>query len=174
MALARQALDRLGAPHYVLRGNHDLEPGVYESEFGPIMRSFDYRGWRFILADSNPGDDTPMCAEQREWIRARLAEPDADTPIVLCCHHPLMPSTKAYHLAGAEEVLALFAGHNLKAVLNGHFHGNQEEGVDGVLFTTTACLSTTRTNHDGTDLKGYRLFHCRDGEIRTEFVAVEE
>ena len=73
----------------------------------------------------------------------------------------------------ADEVLALFAGHNLRAVLNGHFHGNQEEVVDGVLFTTTACLSSTRGNHDGTDLKGYRLFHCAGGEITTEFVAVE-
>ena len=71
-------------------------------------------------------------------------------------------------------MLALFAEHNLKAVLGGHHHGNQEEVIDGVLYTTTACLATTRTNFDGTTLRGYRLFYCTQDSITTEFVPVRD
>lgn len=174
MVLARLALDRLRRPRYAVRGNHDQQGDAYEREFGPLMQSFTYGGWKFLLIDTNPGDGTPLAEEQREWIRDQLKQTGTETPLVLCGHHPLMPHTKAYRLAGADEVLALFEGHNLKAALAGHFHGNQEEVVDGVLFTTTACLATTRGNHDGTTAKGFRLFHCRDGEITTEFVPVRD
>lgn len=174
MVLARLALSRLRRPRYVLRGNHDQSGGFYQREFGPLRQAIEYGGWKFLLADSNPGDATPMSADDLAWLRAELAATDPKTPLVLCTHHPLMPHTRSYRLAGADEVLALFKGYNLKAALSGHYHGNQSEVVDGVLFTTTACLATTRENFDGTKAKGYRLFHCRDGQITTEFVTVAE
>jgi hypothetical protein len=172
MVLARLTLSRLLRPWHPLRGNHDLAPGVYEREFGALNRSFTYAGWKFLLVDSNPGDKTPLAPAQLDWIREQLKSTEAKTPIVLCTHHPLMPHTKSYLLAGAAQALALFKDHNLKAAIAGHYHGNQEESADGVLFTTTACLSTTRDNFDGSAAKGYRLFHCRGGEITTEFVPV--
>lgn len=170
MVLARLALDRLSRPRYTVRGNHDQREGVYEQEFGPLHQTFTHAGWKFLLLDSNPGDETPLADAEVAWLKEQLAATPRETPLVLCTHHPLMPGTKAYRLAGADEVLALFEGYNLKAVLAGHFHGNQETVVDGVLYTTTACLATTRTNHDGTAAKGYRLFHVADGGITTEFV----
>jgi 3',5'-cyclic-AMP phosphodiesterase len=174
MALAHRALERLEAPWYTVRGNHDLAGGTFEREFGPLRQTFDHGGWRFILVDSNPGDATPMSEHDCAFIRHCLARTPADMPLVLCCHHPLMPGTKAYPLAGAEDVIALFACHNLRAVLNGHYHGNQEAVVDGVLYTTTACCSTTRDNFDGATAKGYRVFHCTGDEISTEFVVVRD
>lgn len=174
MFLAKLTLARLTKPWHTVRGNHDQSGGFYEQQFGELHQRFDYGGWRFLLCDTNPGDATPMSADEQAWLKARVAETPAEMPLVLVCHHPLMPHTKSYHLAGAEEVLALFKGNALKAVINGHYHGNQEETVDGVLFTTTACLATTRNNFDGTTAKGYRVFHCRHGEITTEFVPVRE
>lgn len=170
MVLARLALQRLTKPRYVLRGNHDLRPGVFEKEFGKLRQRLDHGGWVFLLIDSNPGDKTPIVQVEHDWIREQLKTIDTTIPIVLCTHHPLMPHTKSYLIAGANDVLALFKEHNLKACLSGHYHGNQEETVDGVLFTTTACLSTTRNNFDGTKPKGYRLFHCEGDRITTEFV----
>ncbi|MCK5803279.1 MAG: metallophosphoesterase [Lentisphaeria bacterium] len=172
MVLARLALQRLTKPRYVLRGNHDQRPGVYEKEFGELRQRIEHGGWVFLLIDTNPGDKTPINQTEHNWIREQLKTIDADTPIVLCTHHPLMPHTKSYLIAGASEVLALFTEHNLKACLSGHYHGNQEETVDGVLFTTTACLSTTRNNFDGTKPKGYRVFHCEEDRITSEFVPV--
>ena len=174
MVLARLALQRLTKPRHALRGNHDLAGGLFEREFGPLRSVVAYGGWKFLLVDSNPGDAKPMSEVDRQWIRDRLRETPAEMPLVLCTHHPLMPHTKSLRLAGADEVLAMFSGHNLKAVLGAHFHANQEETDGGVLFTTTACLSTTRNNFDGSKAKGYRLFHCKDGQIATEFVTVRE
>ena len=147
---------------------------MFRREFGALNRTVICAGWKLLLVDSNPGDNPPLAAEQLDWIREQLKATDANTPLVLCTHHPLMPHTKSSLLAGADQVLALCKEHNLKAALAGHYHGNQEEIADGVLFTTTACLSTTRSNFDGSPAKGYRLFHCRNGEIVTEFVPVQE
>lgn len=172
MALARMALSRLQKPYYVLRGNHDQHGDAYGKEFGSLRQRFDHGGWVFLLIDSNPGDNTPISEVDRTWVVEQLKSIEPDVPIILCTHHPLMPHTKAYRIAGADDFLALFKGHNLKACLSGHYHGNQEEIINGILFTTTACLSTTRNNFDGSVDKGYRLFHCRKDTITTEFVSV--
>lgn len=173
MILARLALSRLEQPRYTVRGNHDQASGVYEAQFGPLQQTFEVAGWKFILFDTNPGDKTPVNAETLAWLQTQIDATPATQPVVLGCHHPLMPHTKAYALAGAAELVQRFSGHNLRACLSGHFHGNQEEIVDGILYTTTATLSSTRENHDRSSLHGYRLFHCKDGEITTEFVPVE-
>ena len=60
----------------------------------------------------------------------------------------------------------------LRIAAAGHWHGNQEETRDGVLFTTTACCTSTRNNFDGTPEKGYRLFHLAGDSVATEFVEV--
>lgn len=174
MALARMTLDRVRRPHYALRGNHDLAGDYYAREFGELNYTFEYAGWKFVMLDSNPGDKTPIDAARMNWLRETLAETDAAQPLILCTHHPLYPNTKAYLLAGSAEVIGLFSGHNLKAVLAGHYHGNQEEVIGGVLYTTTACLATTRGNFDGTTMRGYRLFHCTEDAITTEFVGVRD
>lgn len=173
MALARMGLDRLRRQRYTLRGNHDQRDGLYEAEFGELNYTFDYAGWKFIMLDSNPGDKTPIAEERMQWLREVLAETDAEQPLVLCTHHPLAPGM-SLRIAGADDVLALFAGHNLTAALCGHHHGNHEEIVDGVLYTKTACLATTRTNFDGDTRRGYRLFHCTEDGITTEFVPVRD
>jgi len=174
MALARMALDRLTRPRHTLRGNHDLQGGLYEREFGELSYVFEHAGWKFIMLDSNPGDATPIDDERMAWLREVLAATDPAQPLVLCTHHPLHPNTATHPLAGAADVVALFAGHNLKAVLGAHHHGSQEEVIDGVLYTTTACLAVTRTNFDGTTQRGYRLFHCTEDAITTEFVPVRD
>jgi len=173
MALARMALARLQRPRHTLRGNHDQRGGFYEQEFGELSYTFEFAGWKFIMLDTNPGDATPIDAERMQWLRDMLAETDAEQPLVLCSHHPLAPNG-GLRLAGADDVLALFAGHNLKAVLGAHHHANHEETVDGVLFTTTACLAVTRVNFDGSTARGYRLFHCTKDAISTEFVPVRD
>jgi len=173
MALARMGLSRLRQPYHVLRGNHDLAGGHFEREFGPLNHAFEYGGWKFIMLDSNP-ENEPFSEDRMQWLRDVLAATDPAQPLVLCTHHPLYPNTRAYLAPGAADVIALFSGHNLRAALSGHYHANQEGIVDGVLYTTTACLSSTRGNHDGTTKHGYRLFHCTRDSISTEFVTVKD
>ncbi len=73
----------------------------------------------------------------------------------------------------ADRVLALFAGHKLKLVAAGHWHGNQEETREGVLFVTTACCTMTRDNFDKSPDKGFRLFSFKGEAVESRFVPVK-
>jgi len=176
-ALAKSGLKRLRKPWYAIPGNHDAsKDGVagFEQVFGPANWRREHKGWVLLGLNSCQGtaSDVTLPQNRLDWLKKELATIDPAKPIALFLHHPLNPNTKFYGIKNAEEVLALFHGHALRLAAAGHFHGNQEERRDGVLFTTTACCAGTRGNHDGTKKKGYRLFHCKGGQIETEFVAV--
>ncbi len=171
--LAKATLSLNRKPWHPVRGNHDLKDGLYEEYFGPLNYTFEYQGWVFIMLDSNGGEKSLVDEARLQWLREQVAKIAPTTPIVLCCHHPLLLGG-VVPLAGAPEILEIFAGHNLRAVLAGHLHVNQEHVVDGVLYTVNACLSTVRGNIDRDPRRGYRLFHCQDGRITTQFVTVRE
>lgn len=177
--LAKQSLDRCKHPVYAIPGNHDVcmkSKDIY-ANFRKQYPESDWHhedeSWLFMGIDSTneAKSDVSIRPDQIEFIQEQLKKTNAKRPIALFSHHPFNPSTK-YRVQNADEVLGLFAGHNLKLVAAGHFHGNQEETKDGVLFTTTACCSTTRDNHDGTKSKGYRLFHIEKETVTTEYVEV--
>lgn len=176
-ALAKTGLDRLHRPWHVIPGNHDAtKEGVsgFEQVFGSANWRREHEGWVLLGINSCQGiaSDVTLPPDRLDWLRKEVSGIDAATPIALFLHHPLNPNSKAYRVKNAEEVLGLFQGHALRLAAAGHFHGNQEERRDGVLFTTTACCSGTRGNHDKTTEKGYRLFHCNGDQIETEFVVV--
>ncbi len=171
--LSNQILETCEKPWHPLRGNHDDKEGLYEQYFGPINYRFEHGGWVFLIMDSNGPKDTIVTDETMAWLREQVQATDPASPVVLCCHHPLILGG-IVPLAGAPDILKLLEGHNLKAVLAGHLHTNQVHTVDGVLHTVNACCATTRKNIDGDPRRGYRLFHCSDGEITTEFVTVRE
>lgn len=171
--VSKQVLEGLERPWHPVRGNHDMRDGLYERYFGPPNRRVEHNGWVFLLFDSNGPRETLVSDETMAWLREQAAALDPQTPVVIAAHHPLLLGG-IIPLAGAPEILELFDDRNLRAVLAGHVHTNQEHTRDGVLFTTNACCATTRENIDGDPRRGYRLFHCKDGEITTEFVTVRE
>lgn len=178
--LAKTGLSKLNKPYYAIPGNHDVDLtrqniyANYTTAFGPTQWVEQHEGWVFVGLDSCNGtaSDVTIPPDRIAWLSKQLNRTNRERPIALFVHHPFNPNTKAYRVGNADEVLALFANHNLKVVASGHFHGNQVEQQEGVLFTTTACCSTTRGNHDGTEAKGYRLFHVDKGVVETEFVEV--
>lgn len=181
MGLAKKSLDTLERPYFCVPGNHDVAMSReniyanYEREFGnKEWREEDVARWAFIGLDTCNGtaSDVTIPEDRMEWLRRQLDQIGKQRPIALIAHHPFNPNTKAYRVRNAEDVLGLFEGHNLKLVASGHFHGNQTEERNGILFTTTACCSITRDNHDGTPAKGYRLFHVDHDTITHEFVEV--
>ncbi len=176
-ALAKTGLDRLHKPWHIIPGNHDAaREGVAEFEhlFGPANWRQEHKGWVLLGLNSTQGiaSDVTIPADRLEWLKKEVSAIGPATPIVLFLHHPLNPHAKAYRVKNADEVLDLFQGHALRLAAAGHYHGNQEERRDGILFTTTACCAGTRGNHDKTTDKGYRVFHCKGDQIETEFVAV--
>ncbi|HCA47490.1 MAG TPA: hypothetical protein DEP45_09100 [Armatimonadetes bacterium] len=171
--LSKQVLTGLQRPWHPVRGNHDLKDGLFEQYFGPQNRRVEHEGWVFLLIDTNGPKETLISPGTMAWLRAQVATIAPDTPVVLAAHHPLLLGG-LIPLAGAPEILALFDGHNLKAVLAGHLHANMEHVRQNTLFTVNACCATTRANIDHDSRRGYRLFHCRDGALTTEFVTVRE
>jgi len=178
--MAKMTLDKLEKGYYAVPGNHDvdtksLEPfASYERLFGEPHWVFEDFGWVFMGINSCEGakSDVVIQPDEIEWLQKKLKRVSRRKPIALFAHHPFNPNTKAYRVGNADEVIGLFGAHHLKLIAAGHFHGNQVEEQNGILFTTTACCSDTRGNHDGTEAKGYRLFHIEKDRIETEFVAV--
>ena len=180
LGLARGCFDRLERPYLVVPGNHDVVGGApgplanFEQVFGPSTWTRRDDGWAFIGLDSCEGtrSDVTVQPERVAWLEKTLGRIKPARPIALFVHHPFNPHSKAYRVRNADHVLGLFGNHNLRLVAAGHYHGNQVEEADGVLFTTTACCSSTRGNHDGTAAKGYRVFHLEGDAIESEFVEV--
>ena len=182
MALARSSLAKLNRPYFAVPGNHDVDPTATQNEYANYEKFFEDKEWReeesdwaFIGLDTCNGtaSDVTVPGDRMEWLANQVGKINQNRPIALLAHHPFNPNTKAYRVKNADAVLDLFEGHNLKLVASGHYHGNQVEERNGVMFTTTACCSTTRNNFDGTEAKGYRLFtEQEDGSLATEFVPV--
>ena len=196
--LAKTSLDRLAKPCLTLPGNHDVQgngPDVYanfEKVFGPTQWIREEGDWLFIGLNSCEGalSDVTIAPDRISWLRKQINKIKPGRPIALFAHHPFNPNTKKYRVKNTDEVLGLFSGHNLKLVAAGHWHGNQVtvcqqfvsvrqtvattncEEHDGILFTTTACCTSTRENFDETTAKGYRLFHFDRDKVETEFVEV--
>ncbi|MBX3178829.1 MAG: metallophosphoesterase [Candidatus Hydrogenedentes bacterium] len=180
MNLARQALDRLRMPVYALPGEHDLGSGTedpyafYTRTFGKSQWRQNLEGWAFIGLDTCDGaSGTPETPASRlEWLQNQLSHMDKKKPITLFTHHPLEPGIPFGRPANADDILALFAAHNLRICASGHYHGNRAEEHNGILFTSTAAGGSNAKNDDGTDEKGFRLFTLKGAEIQHEFIAV--
>jgi len=178
--LAQQALSRLVKPHYCIPGEHDNNPATenkyefYQRAFKKALWRENNAGWVLIGLDTCDGTASLTTVPQAslDWLKDQLDHTEKKKPIALFTHHPLGPNTKGERASNAEDVLARFAGYNLKLVASGHYHGNQEEERDGVLFVTTACCSATVDNDDGTNEKGFRVFTMEGESITGEFITV--
>ncbi len=178
LELAKQSLDRLKMPYAVIPGNHDC-PTNRPLPFAKTFRDSHWvrheGNWCFIGLNSCDGPASTVSIRPKEiaWLKAQLQSIAADKPIALFVHHPFNPHAKRYRVKNADKVLALFAGHKLKLVAAGHWHGNQEETRGGVLFVTTACCTMTRDNFDKSPDKGFRLFSFQGEAVASRFVPVK-
>jgi 3',5'-cyclic-AMP phosphodiesterase len=154
--VARELLERLGAPLHVLPGNHD-DRGRLREAFGlpgtgdePVDYSTEIGGLRLVAFDSNvPGQDAGEYGQERlERLDATLRErPEA--PTLLALHHPPLPTGvpewDAINLTAAdrEAMAELVARHpQLRAIVGGHLHRTAAGAIGGcaVLSAPSACL----------------------------------
>jgi 3',5'-cyclic AMP phosphodiesterase CpdA len=180
--LAEACFSRLEKPCFFVPGNHDVLPlgseayRPYRQVFGETQWREEDEGWAFIGLDTCNGTSSNVTVppERLDWLDGMLKKIKKNRPIALFTHHPLNPNTKNYRIANADEVIARFSEHNLKLVTSGHYHGNQVEISDGILFCTTACCSSTRGNFDKTLEKGYRRYRIKNQEISHDFLTVAD
>lgn len=190
----------LQAPVYEVPGNHDvygLHPTsavspkdpmygkkMFEDRIGPRYRSFDHKGWHFILLDSIGAVGRKFFGEidaaQVDWLKNDLAKVAARTPIVVMTHIGL--ATAAASLIGnhealgswevfnSVEVLGLFARHNLKAVLQGHSHIRENISYKGCQFITSGavCGNWWKGLRDGHP-EGFGLLTVKGDQIEWEY-----
>jgi 3',5'-cyclic AMP phosphodiesterase CpdA len=172
----KDALALLGKPAYPVMGNHDASEGnqSWLQVFGPerVNYRLDHQGWTFLgLNTTDDGKSSGVAVSQAtiDWIKQALPGIPAERPLVAFTHFPfgeLVP----LRLTNADEVLALFEGHNPKHIFSGHFHGLSERKHGDAVLTTCRCLSFSRGNHDGSPEKGFFRCHVKGEELTYEFV----
>ena len=117
---------------------------MFEDRIGArTYYSFDHRGYHFIVLDSIfPTPDRlwegRIDDSQLQWLAHDLASIPPAAPIIVVTHVPLITGYLAYgpkpdgaprydtvSIANSAAVIALFANHNVLAVLQGHLHINE-------------------------------------------------
>jgi len=170
--------ERSGVHLYPTPGNHDndlpLNTDLYQQVFpGRLNYTFRQGGWQFVAIDSTEGrnfKNTRIQPETLAWLDANLPKLDRHLPTLLYTHFPLGAGVPMRSL-NADDVLARFAGHNLRAVLSGHHHGRTRTRWHSTTLLTNACCARVRGNHDGTKIKGYWLFRAElDGTFERTFI----
>lgn len=178
---------------YYTIGNHDrywhggeaggtYGEGLFSSFFGDTYYTFVHKGWRFIVLNSTEVGNGKYCVSdaQRQWLEGVLAETPAGQPIVVSAHVPFLSLyypvlegryTDADTFTNQKDVFDLFAGHNLKLVLQGHQHLYEEIKVKGVQFITAGAVSANwwGGSFHGTE-EGYLLVHADGDDFSWEYV----
>jgi Icc protein len=187
----------LGLKIYHTLGNHDCfgvypSSGVTESDplygkkmfeerFGKTYYSFDHKGVHFIVLDSIgiTSDDGP----QLDWLKSDLRGLTPSTPIIVAIHIPLVTAFNSYvpvpdpepkhhgmSVANAYEVIALFEGHNVLGVLQGHTHINERVMWKGVPYITSGAVSGNwwHGTRMGTP-EGFTVVRVEQGKLSTSY-----
>ena len=190
----------LGMKIYHTIGNHDCfgvysSSGVAESDplygkkmfeerFGKTYYSFDHKGVHFIVLDSI-GITSDRLYEGRvdqaqlDWLKSDLGGLIPSTPIIVSVHIPLVtafysyvPAPKHHGLSviNAYEVIALFEGHNVLGVLQGHTHINEKVMWKGVPYITSGAVSGNwwHGTRMGTP-EGFTVVRVEQGKLSTTY-----
>ena len=160
---------------------------MFADRIGPVYSSFDHKGVHFVLLDSiGIGADGSfrgvVDAGQLEWLRSDLERVGKRRPVIAVTHVPLVSAAmqivpdpwktaETYLVSNSRAVLDVFAGYNLRAVLQGHTHIRENVTYDGCQFITSGAVC-------GNWWKGSRLGHPEgfavvtvsgEGDVRWEY-----
>lgn len=166
----------------------DYKYGMFKKRLGDTYYSFDMQGWHFIVLNSVMETDDRhyigmINEEQIEWIRNDLLEVDPQTPIVISTHIPFItvftqilfgeyaPDYHGLVVENSRHVLNLFAGHNLKLVLQGHLHYLEDIEVNGIHFITVGAVSARWWNGPNHDVEeGFLMVHTHGDDFCWEYI----
>lgn len=204
--LYKSSIQHFRMPVYNCIGNHELygiyrdesgldstdkdyKYGMYERYLGPTYYSFDHKGWHFIVLNSIEEYKLRFIGligpRQMEWLKKDLATVDANTPIVVVTHIPLVsafqqvfPSPDNATAEGGQwisnrnEVLALFNDKNLRLVLQGHLHWLEDINVGNKTRFITGGAVAGRPTWRGTlhNEEGFLHVKIKDGEIFWDYI----
>ncbi len=136
LKLAKQILDSLKLPLYVIPGNHDSnwsESGAnsFRKVFGGETFFFEHKGCQFIGTTSGPNmrmSPGQIPRENLVWIDSVFkANPDQSKPLISINHYPLDSSLNNWF-----ELVDRLQQRNVQLALCGHGHINKLYNWDGI------------------------------------------
>lgn len=135
LKLAKQILDELKIPYYIIPGNHDSgwsESGgqSFSLFFGYDKFVFDHSGIRFIGCASGPYvrmSDGHIPRDAVIWLDSILLKTPTTHPVIFLNHYPLDPGLDNWY-----EATDRLRHHNTLAILCGHGHANRRLNFDGI------------------------------------------
>jgi 3',5'-cyclic-AMP phosphodiesterase len=154
---------------------------MYQERVGPTYYSFDHKGYHFVVLDSiqitaDRNWNTAVDGDQLSWLKKDLTALAPGTPVLVVVHAPLLSGAAAAVVPGAAQsnqlvvsnagdVISLFDGHNVLAVLQGHLHINEVDTFKGIPYLTSGavCGNWWHGTRAGTP-EGYTVVSLRDGK----------
>lgn len=136
LVLAKQMLDSLRIPWYVIPGNHDTnwsESGgnSFRRVFGGETFAFEHKGYFFVGTNSGPNMRMSPGQVPREnlvWMDSLFAaHPNKDMPLIYVNHYPQDSSLNNWF-----EALDRVKTRNVQLFFCGHGHQNQQYDFEGI------------------------------------------
>jgi 3',5'-cyclic AMP phosphodiesterase CpdA len=161
---------------------------MFEERFGKTYYSFDHKGVHFVVLDSI-GITSDRLYEGRvdqaqlDWLKSDLGGLPPSMPIIVSVHIPLVTAFYSYvpapqpepkhhglSVVNAYEVIALFEGHNVIGVLQGHTHINEKVMWKGVPYITSGAVSGNwwHGTRMGTP-EGFTVVRVEKGKLSTTY-----
>jgi len=128
LELAKQILDSLKIPYYIIPGNHDTkwsESGCtkFTELWGDDKFHFDFQNVKHIGINSGipwRGGGGHVSVESLHWLESVLNKISTDHEIIFYTHHPLDGDVDNWF-----NVTNLLSDYNIKAAFIGHGHANK-------------------------------------------------
>ncbi|MGB8193632.1 MAG: PQQ-binding-like beta-propeller repeat protein [Chitinophagaceae bacterium] len=135
LKMAKQILDSLKIPYYIIPGNHDTgwsESGGFGfiQTFGNDKFAFDYNGIRFIGCASGPYvrmSDGHVPKDAVIWLDNQLKNTSPGQPVVFLNHYPLDNGLDNWY-----EITSRLKKHNTILALCGHGHANRKMNFEDI------------------------------------------
>lgn len=159
---AKEIIDRLEIPYYVVPGNHDTgwseSGGVgFIREFGSDKFVFEHEGYKFIGTASGPYvrmSDGHIPRDAIVWLDQILKETPKEQPIVFINHYPLDNSLDNWY-----EATDRLKKYNIQFAICGHGHRNKAKNFEGI--PGTMGRSNLRANDT---VGGYNIVEIKEDE----------
>lgn len=135
LKMARQILDSLDVPYYIIPGNHDSgwsESGGFGfvQTFGSDKFMFEHNGIRFIGCASGPYvrmSDGHVPRDAVNWLDSLLKATPANQPVVFLNHYPLDNGMDNWY-----EITDRLRSRNTIMALCGHGHSNKKMNFEDI------------------------------------------
>lgn len=135
LRMAKQILDSLKVPYYIIPGNHDTgwsESGGFGfiQTFGNDKFMFDHNGIRFIGCASGPYvrmSDGHVPKDAVIWLDQVLAGTPKEMPVIFLNHYPLDNGLDNWY-----EITDRLKKHNTIMALCGHGHANRKMNFEDI------------------------------------------